>query len=163
MFGELFLARATDGHRSPAAQLFSASSYASGVTRALATMAHGLDEETAAGELDQWLLSTGVPRTLRTCTADDFLCYMAGYYTVAHRGRKAADGSLSPGTVDNRFSLLSGFCTRIGRRGPYDPLTKTGNPCDSTWAGDYKKGYARVAVTWRPRPCCCPKPSIGGW
>ncbi|KXZ57032.1 hypothetical protein GPECTOR_1g932 [Gonium pectorale] len=67
-------------------------------------MAHGLAEDPAAkqasvaSELDQWLLNTEVSRTLQACTTDDVLCYMAGYYTVAHRGWKAADGSLSPGT-----------------------------------------------------------------
>ncbi|KXZ42702.1 hypothetical protein GPECTOR_123g474 [Gonium pectorale] len=85
-------------------------------------MAHGLDEgaaakqASAAGELDQWLLSTGVPRTLQTCTADDVLCYMAGYYTDteekgATREQLKAKGQIASESVIDRYLDRTGHQT----------------------------------------------------
>ncbi|KXZ53553.1 hypothetical protein GPECTOR_6g469 [Gonium pectorale] len=149
---ELHLAKATGGLGPRPANPFSASTYTTGVTRALATMSHGLAEDTAArqtaaaAELACWLQDTGVPRTLLTCTADDVVVYMAGHYAATHSGRKSAGGDLSPGTIDHQFGVLSGFFARAGRRDPYDPATQSGNPCGCAWAADCKRGYARLAM-----------------
>ncbi|KXZ47200.1 hypothetical protein GPECTOR_37g206 [Gonium pectorale] len=115
-------------------------------------MSFGLAEDTAsrqvsaAAELADWLAGGHGSRTLADCTSDDVLVYMAGWYTTMHRGRKAADGSLSPKGVEGRLSLLSGFFVRAGRHGRYNPATGSGNRCETVRVMDYKRGYARLAM-----------------
>ena len=99
-------------------------------------------------ELHDWLglLPSPFPNTLQAARPEDLLAFMESQFLSKHGGSRLPgreDLVASPSTVNSSFSHLSTLFESLGRRGPYDPLTGLGNPCDSALVRSYKQGYGR--------------------
>lgn len=77
---------------------------------------------------------------------EDILVFMDAHFLREHTGSRLP-GRVSlvaaPSSVKGSLSHLSTLFDHLGRRGPYDPVTGLGNPCDSTLVRNYKQGYTR--------------------
>ena len=86
------------------------------------------------------------PQNTRTATPEDVLNFCTMYAMVHHGITKLGDGSVVPA-----FSTMKGILSNIrhtfdvlGRRGEWQPLTLSGNPCDSTEIREFRTGYERT-------------------
>ncbi|GIL73523.1 hypothetical protein Vretifemale_3657, partial [Volvox reticuliferus] len=98
----------------------------------------------AAAELQSWLSAAGAGTTLLDARPEDLLVYLEEWWLPNHPGRKQEVAG--PQTVKGVLSALSGWFSRAGRVGPFDPVSRTGNPCECPWVSDYRKGYTRLQM-----------------
>jgi hypothetical protein len=144
-----------------------AEDYRQGLTaaRAIAERSHCPKH---AGLVAEWtarfvVFLAGVPppyglQNTRTATPEDVLNFCTMYAMVHHGITKLGDGSVVPA-----FSTMKGILSNIrhtfdvlGRRGEWQPLTLSGNPCDSTEIREFRTGYeATDSVDRGSRACRC--------
>ncbi|GIL85838.1 hypothetical protein Vretifemale_14365, partial [Volvox reticuliferus] len=61
-----------------------------------------------------------------------------------HPGQKQE--AAGPQAVKGVLLALSGWFSRAGWVGPFDPVSRTGNPCECPWVSDYRKEYTRLQM-----------------
>ncbi|GIL74971.1 hypothetical protein Vretifemale_4815, partial [Volvox reticuliferus] len=124
--------------------------YQRGLEKAQAVMDQALADSTrdrqdaAAAELQSWLSGAGAGTTLLDASPEDLLVYLEEWWLPNHPGRKQE--AAGPQAVKGVLSALSGWFSRAGRVGPFDPVSRTGNPCECPWVSDYRKGYTRLQM-----------------
>ena len=99
-------------------------------------------------ELQEWLqaLPAPYPNTLLTARPEELLVYLQSSFTERHAGTHLPGHTspvASPTGVAGAISHLSTLFESLGRRGPYDPSSGLGNPCNSSEVRRYQKGYSR--------------------
>eukprot|EP00798_Chlamydomonas_sp_ICE-L_P004269 gene4269-biopygen21992 len=129
--------------------------YQDGLSRAAQVTDHSVVASTlakryAVGQaIEAWLarLPPPFPQSLLAARPEDVLCFMQQHW-VLHHGRSVVAGVdhpvASPQGVAGSLSHLSTLFDTLGRSGPYNALTGTGNPCDSPAVRAYKRGYQQV-------------------
>eukprot|EP00798_Chlamydomonas_sp_ICE-L_P029115 gene29115-biopygen32986 len=129
--------------------------YQDGLSRAAqvtdpSVVASTLAKRYAVGQaLEAWLarLPPPFPQSLLAACPEDVLCFMQQHW-VLHHGRSVVAGVdhpvASPQGVAGSLSHLSTLFDTLGRSGPYNALTSTGNPCDSPAVRAYKRGYQQI-------------------
>lgn len=67
------------------------------------------------------------------------------WWDASHAGTVLPDGSevAAPGTLESALSHLSTSMKTMGRQGPWDEDSRTGNPTESTSVRLYRRGYER--------------------
>ena len=130
--------------------------YATSLGAAATVISHSNADETVGRrlciglEFQTWLgtlpSSSGFPVTLQTSRPEELLVFMQGHFILAHAGSTVpglGHRVASPQGVSCALSHLSTLFEGLGRRGPYDPVHGTGNPCDCDEITRYKRGYRR--------------------
>ena len=130
--------------------------YTSALGQAATVISHATVDATTArrltlgSELQTWLSSLpssmGFPNTLQTARPEELLVFMQSSFIREHAGSRLPGSTelvASPQGVSCAFSHLSTLFESLGRRGPYDALSRAGNPCDSAEIRRYKQGYGR--------------------
>jgi hypothetical protein len=99
--------------------------------------------DTAWAEFDSWSV-TQLSKPGQYCNPNDIVVYLESSYLRQHGRQTAADGSScpAPSTVASTVAHLSTRFQQFGRRGPWDWVTCSGNPCDSMEMKTFKGGYA---------------------
>ena len=136
---------------SSALQLYSTSLRAASTVITHSNVAGTVDRRLALGrEFSSWLAalpsSAGFSTTPQTARPEDLLVFIQSHFILHHAGSvvPGLDHKVaSPQGVSSAFSHLSTLFDSLGRRGPYQPETNRGNPCDSNVIQRYKQGYLR--------------------
>jgi hypothetical protein len=94
-------------------------------------------------QLDSWSRQQ-LGKPALQCTSNDLIVYLESSFIRQHGRQTAADGSQcpAPGTFSGAVANLSTRLQQLGRRGAWDCITGTGNPCDSMELRSFKGGYA---------------------
>ena len=88
-----------------------------------------------------------LPNLLATARPQEVLVFMQSQFILGHAGSLLpgmTDPVASPSGVSGALSHFATLFEELGRRGPYDETTGSGNPCDSHEVKRYKQGYTRV-------------------
>ena len=128
--------------------------YRASLTQAAAVISRSTEDATVSRrlalgqELTQFLeaLPADYPHSLLTARPEELLVFMQGSFIHKHGGTQLPGQPelvASPQGVSCALSHLSTLFESLGRRGPYDPSSGTGNPCDSSEIKRYKQGYSR--------------------
>ncbi|KAG2436840.1 hypothetical protein HXX76_006360 [Chlamydomonas incerta] len=103
-------------------------------------------QDKAMGELWGWPNRYRPGVTPATCTDEELAAYVMKGWLPSHHSRSSPDAAAGPSALKSHLSALSGCLSRVGRRGPYDPATKSGNPCESAVIEDLRTAYQREQV-----------------
>ena len=131
-----------------AARLYTDSLSAAAVTISHANVDSTVQRRLAVSrELQLWLecLPNDYPRDLTTCRPEEILVFLQSHFIQTHVGSRAPGQpkTASPSGVATTLSHLSTTFIGLGRQGPYDHLTGSGNPCESAEITRFKQGYHR--------------------
>ncbi|KAK9806959.1 hypothetical protein WJX72_008684 [[Myrmecia] bisecta] len=98
-------------------------------------------------ELEEYLLTlpSSWGRSLRTATPEDIVSFCESTWLPKHVGSVLPDGSAvaAPSGLKVMLSHLSTLMTDLGRAGPWDDASQTGNPLESDSIARLRKGYTR--------------------
>lgn len=85
-------------------------------------------------------------RYTATCTDEGLAAYVMKGWLPSHHSRSSPNVAAGPSALKAHLSALSVFLSRVGRRGPYDPVTGSGNPCESAVIEDLRTACQREQV-----------------